>query len=182
MAATQDVAQSGSVDSSLAQPSRHNEADSALYQYEPLQSPSHIRILKIEPGDQTTSLRCSLIQMSLDDGPIFEALSYAWGEANHLYEVGCDGKIIKITQNLHDALESMRLKGIKLLWADAICINQKDPIERGAQVQLMSRIYSQADRVLLWLGRHQRQVDVAMAYLGFFRSFEEQVSVSSILV
>ncbi|KAF3004767.1 hypothetical protein E8E13_001344 [Curvularia kusanoi] len=39
-----------------------------------------------------------------------------------------------------------------LLWADAICINQADLSERGDQVQLMREIYSNAMRVIIWLG------------------------------
>ncbi|KAH9204636.1 hypothetical protein DL95DRAFT_376840 [Leptodontidium sp. 2 PMI_412] len=38
------------------------------------------------------------------------------------------------------------------LWVDAICINQSDVAERTAQVALMSRIYSTALSVVVWLG------------------------------
>jgi hypothetical protein len=39
------------------------------------------------------------------------------------------------------------------MWIDAICINQDDIRERGHQVQQMGDIYSQAERVLFWLGQ-----------------------------
>jgi hypothetical protein len=39
-----------------------------------------------------------------------------------------------------------------LIWADAICINQEDIHERESQVLLMQAIYSQASKVLVWLG------------------------------
>ena len=38
------------------------------------------------------------------------------------------------------------------LWADAICINQNDVLEKNHQVQYMKSIYSSADRVIVWLG------------------------------
>lgn len=38
------------------------------------------------------------------------------------------------------------------LWADAICINQKDIVERGHQVQVMRKIYARAMEVRSWLG------------------------------
>jgi hypothetical protein len=38
------------------------------------------------------------------------------------------------------------------LWVDAICINQNNLFEKNAQVQIMSRIFSQADSVFAGLG------------------------------
>ncbi|KAH8680720.1 hypothetical protein BX600DRAFT_491068 [Xylariales sp. PMI_506] len=38
------------------------------------------------------------------------------------------------------------------MWIDAICINQSDVAERTAQVALMSRIFSTAKSVVVWLG------------------------------
>lgn len=38
------------------------------------------------------------------------------------------------------------------LWVDAICINQQDLEERSAQVQLMKKIYQQAEGVIAWIG------------------------------
>jgi hypothetical protein len=38
-----------------------------------------------------------------------------------------------------------------LLWIDALFINQTDIHERSHQVNLMSRIYSEAYLVLIWL-------------------------------
>lgn len=45
------------------------------------------------------------------------------------------------------------------LWVDALCINQQDPQEKTHQVQLMGKIYSLAESVLVWLGpddKHSR--------------------------
>jgi hypothetical protein len=39
-------------------------------------------------------------------------------------------------------------------WFDTLCINQKDAIEKGKQVQRMAEIYQNADRVLLFPGLH----------------------------
>lgn len=38
------------------------------------------------------------------------------------------------------------------LWADAICINQRDPIEKASQVAMMDKIYSFANKVIADLG------------------------------
>jgi hypothetical protein len=39
-----------------------------------------------------------------------------------------------------------------LIWADAVCINQEDVLERNFQVANMIHIYSRAASVLLWTG------------------------------
>jgi hypothetical protein len=60
---------------------------------------------------------------------------------------------LAITKNLHDALLRLRLPTQpRLVWTDAICINQEDIEERGSQVKLMGDIYRFADSVVIWLG------------------------------
>ncbi|KAH8747408.1 heterokaryon incompatibility protein-domain-containing protein, partial [Hyaloscypha sp. PMI_1271] len=68
-----------------------------------------------------------------------------------------DRHLFPLFPNLIDALCHIRKAGdfiddIKHIWIDAICINQKNPVERGQQVQLMSEIYQTASQVLIWLG------------------------------
>ncbi|KAH7414564.1 heterokaryon incompatibility protein-domain-containing protein [Phaeosphaeria sp. MPI-PUGE-AT-0046c] len=47
--------------------------------YEPLQGPSHIRILTLEPGPSPASIiRCSMRHVDLRDRPEYTALSYTW--------------------------------------------------------------------------------------------------------
>jgi hypothetical protein len=59
----------------------------------------------------------------------------------------------KITRNLHTALKSLRAQNDGLFfWADMLCINQGDIVERAHQVSLMKEIYTQASSVLVCLG------------------------------
>lgn len=46
------------------------------------------------------------------------------------------------------------------IYADAICINQKDNKEKGHQVTLMSEIYRRAKKVLVWLAEHDRNSEM----------------------
>ena len=39
------------------------------------------------------------------------------------------------------------------LWVDAICINQKDNLEKGRQLLLMGQVYSNPKQVFAWLGK-----------------------------
>ncbi len=51
------------------------------------------------------------------------------------------------------ALTHLRLESQpRLLWIDALCIHQNDTLERNHQVNQMGGIYSQARRVVAWLG------------------------------
>ena len=40
----------------------------------------------------------------------------------------------------------------RTIWIDAVCINQKDTVERGEQVAVMGQVYEKTTRNLIWLG------------------------------
>jgi hypothetical protein len=59
---------------------------------------------------------------------------------------------IRFTGNGHDALRRFQDRThTRLLWLDAICIDQKSIVERNHQVSIMATVYSRARRVLVWL-------------------------------
>lgn len=140
----------------------------APYQYEPLGSPtSQIRLLELLPGRGT--IRCRLKVAELDEAEFtYEPISYCWKtytsehwwggsykekKRQKTYKVVVDGLSFYITESLESALRQMRYKTqIRLLWADAICINQADDEEKSAQVALMGKIYQSGSRTLVWLG------------------------------
>jgi hypothetical protein len=137
--------------------------------YKPLSKPHWIRVLKIEPGIYT-AVKCSLIHVNLDDNEHdeYEALSYTWGayydnpkeeylqaaeREGVLPFIVCDNVWVEVTQSLSHALQLFRRTDrARYLWADYLCINQSDPVERGYQVSLMQLIYKQAREVLVWVG------------------------------
>lgn len=126
-----------------------------LYQYAPLSRPDEIRCLVLESGtgDADDPLVCSLHHHSLDDEPDFEAISYTWGSSNKTHTIFCNGRRLAITKNLHTCLLQTRLPDSKrTLWADSICINQDNLREKGHQVSMMSRIYSESRKALICLG------------------------------
>jgi hypothetical protein len=58
-------------------------------------------------------------------------------------------RILGITKNCEAALKDIREPGKdRLLWIDAICINQENPDEKSVQIGLMSKIYSKGDKGL----------------------------------
>ncbi|CAH0056736.1 unnamed protein product, partial [Clonostachys solani] len=55
--------------------------------------------------------------------------------------------------NLHLALHQLRYEtSSRVVWADAVCINQSDVEERSEQVALMGEIFQKAYQVVVWLG------------------------------
>src|SRR5436305_12894620 len=88
-----------------------------------------------------------------NQSPIFEAVSYCWGNRCDQTNIICNGELLPIPKNLAGALRGLRYPDKKrILWADAICINQSDAIEKEHQVRLMRTIFSLAQDTLIWLG------------------------------
>jgi len=141
------------------------------YRYLPLQGPSDIRILYIDPAiNHTDSLSGKLIHVSLDDNPTYDALSYTWGSPELCRRITLDGgdADLAITANLDLALRRMRARTRMptRIWADGICINQMDVPERNQQVRVMRRIYSQCQRGLIYLGEEADGSDEVCGFLS----------------
>ncbi|CZT05608.1 uncharacterized protein RCO7_10408 [Rhynchosporium graminicola] len=113
-----------------------------------------IRLLAIHPSrDLAAQVQCSLEVVSLDDDPVFEALSYAWGDATLNHEILVNCGVFHTTGSAGSALQALRSQdNRRVLWIDAICINQSNLIERSDQVKLMGSIYGTAKTVRVWLG------------------------------
>ena len=82
----------------------------------------------------------------------FEAISYVWGSDKKDKSIQCDGRTIAITTSLWTVLRCVRSNIPRVLWADSICINQKDKQEKARQVAMMGDIYRMAARVLVFIG------------------------------
>jgi hypothetical protein len=123
------------------------------------------RYVEIEPpppawgrNGQTEIFNAFIITSYEDHVRRYEALSYVWGTAVYTHEITTREGVVRITPSLAQALRMMRRKlHYRNIWADAICINQKDLIERGQQVLRMGNIYSKAEGVLVWLGQPPAQ-------------------------
>ncbi|KAI1819635.1 heterokaryon incompatibility protein-domain-containing protein [Xylaria intraflava] len=128
-------------------------ASSSTYEYTAIVAPKTIRLLRLHPGAPTDPVSISLETVALDSTPDFEAISYCWGQALQTQRVTCNGAALFITNSLLTGLVHFRYADRpRMLWADAICINQADATEKGGQVLLMPHIYSQATSTLVWLG------------------------------
>jgi hypothetical protein len=104
---------------------------------------------------------------SLDQRPDYIALSYVWGkESSNDPILHVDGYPLQIRASLWQALQELttHVNTIRL-WVDQICIDQKNETEKQQQVELMSRIYKHAQRVIGWLGDHDNDSQLALDLL-----------------
>ncbi|KAM7184925.1 Heterokaryon incompatibility protein (HET) domain containing protein [Naviculisporaceae sp. PSN 640] len=101
-------------------------------------------------------LRCTLITVSMDELPPFKALSYRWGFAKMTDQtelIFIDEKPLSIPSSAYQLLHACSsVFTDKLVWIDAICINQTDVEEKSRQLPLMKDIYSKAKKVIIWPG------------------------------
>ena len=133
------------------------------YVHSSLNNPSHIRLLTLLPGKPGTPLKCELTEFKNPTTGSYEAFSYAWGSVSTSENIEiCEATnpeqiagSLPITRNLFDALRRLRTEAPRLLWIDAICMNQDDLEEKGNQVARMGHVYRNASRVIVWLGEDE---------------------------
>jgi hypothetical protein len=139
-----------------------------MFVYEPidLDRPA-FRLLHLVRG-KWSEIECTMYQAYLDgdDTIPYDALSYTWSGTHKTHTVKVNGKYLGVTENLHSALQHVRSEKVdRVLWIDAICIDQSNERERGHQVQQMCKIYSQAEEVTVWLGQATRETNIVLETL-----------------
>jgi len=146
----------------LSQESDINATNS--FKYQRLSDPTgQIRLIRLLPGEKEQEIQCRIGSAKISSDSPFEAISYCWGDPNDTVAITCNDATLAITKSLHSALQHFRLPDkSRVLWTDAICINQSDDIEKGHQVGLMREIYGQAKCVLIWLGPEENGSHLAM--------------------
>jgi hypothetical protein len=131
-----------------------------LYKYPRLRKPNTIRVLEIHPGESHWRIRCRMQQVSLDDTPSYDAVSYVWGSSKLTREIYIGTRVIKVTGNCFLALHGLRDSTLpRFCWIDACCIDQSSNEERNHQVRLMGDVYSKAARTIVCLGPTERNSD-----------------------
>ena len=132
--------------------------------YSPLPSGRYTRILEVErTDDENAPLSARLLPINLDDEDhiSYAALSYTWGSPDLSEALIVNDAIMYITPNLAEGLRRFRtLSSLKWLWVDAVCINQKDDIEKTFQIPLMGSIYRDSSRVMIWLGDREDDINL----------------------
>jgi hypothetical protein len=144
-------------------------AKAAANIYKPLKA-GEIRVVKLHPAAELRNdLHCSLETVQLSQKPQYEALSYVWGNQNDPETIILNGHEFKVTQNLNAALRHLRRPDSeRLLWIDALTINQSDTLEKNSQVWQMATIYSLAAKAVVWLGKGDDDVQKLFNFVAAF--------------
>jgi hypothetical protein len=133
--------------------------------YRPLQN-EDIRLVTIYPAKfHDEPIHISLEHVQVSAGTSYEALSYVWGSTSYPQAIWLDGTRFHITQSLYQALRYLRPQETKrVLWIDALAINQSNENEKNVQVQNMHMIYRSARQTIVWLGAGHDEESISRAF------------------
>ncbi|KAJ4420396.1 hypothetical protein N0V82_004385 [Gnomoniopsis sp. IMI 355080] len=101
----------------------------------------------------------------------YEAMSWRWGnESERKYAIiiktkdGDRKKTVSYTLGL--ALKYLRHSTkSRMIWIDALCINQDNFDERSSQVAMMDRLYTGASQICVWLGQDDPDSKIAIKFI-----------------
>jgi hypothetical protein len=166
------------------------EDQASIYVYTPLNEarreicPLHLQtrckgvILDLESAEQQTlafehdhNIKCTFSLATLDNVPYYEARSYVWGELQGSRTILLEGHEFLVTRSLHTALHHMRLKlEERIIWIDALCIDQGSTEERSSQAEHIHSIFTLATMVIVFLGELWDGCNIAMDYITLLGS------------
>ncbi len=129
-----------------------------------------IRLLTILSADEESAV-CELRVYPLAQAPLYNAVSYCWGDEIDMTTITCNGANLRIRKTLFEAFPYFSLHGpepSRPLWVDAICLNQENDDEKALQVPLMGDFYKSAARCIVWLGVGDLRTDAAIVWIRFF--------------
>lgn len=121
---------------------------------------SHFRLIYLTSSEDISApIHIQLEEYSFTDHPEYETVSYVWGgeegdstPCKPVY-IGRYWDVILATKNCSALLYYLRSQRVcRVIWLDAICINQADNVEKPAQISRMGDIYSSCERVVAYFG------------------------------
>jgi hypothetical protein len=159
------------------------------YQYKPLSTGEdrrvRIRLLWLLPGELHQAVVCRIRHVVFAEAPQYEALSYCWGHPSVMARVSIDQENavshMNVTENLFTALRHLRKLTVpRVLWVDAMCIDQSNTSEKSLQIRLMRQIYQTAKTVVVWLGEAADNSDTALPLIHLINYAEDRDSALGI--
>ncbi|OAG42375.1 hypothetical protein AYO21_03251 [Fonsecaea monophora] len=133
-----------------------NSLDS--FTYTPLHDDDEIRLLILAPRPRNSEpfgsrrLGDSIQHVRLSASPLYTAVSWMWGKHGDRVDFEVDGHTLRVQRNLKRIIQHLRHDSqTRRVWIDAVCIDQTSIQERNHQVQMMGRIYGNANYVVACL-------------------------------
>lgn len=163
--------------------------------YQPLNRDcNEVRVLRLFGLGEDGLLHGELEVVSLlaDTRPNYEAISYCWGEISGRGCMLLNDIVFEAPASAIKVLKQFRPKEFsrqepRILWIDAVCINQSDIEERGHQVGIMGQVFQSCQQALIWLGDSDGDVPKAVwsielasrearARTGDYRTYHEAIN------
>jgi len=92
-----------------------------FHRHDSLPTETWFRVLELQPGSEDDHISVLLHHAHWEESPVYEAISYAWGDPKATTPVIVNGKRLDVTVNLQTVLRHLRYKEkSRILWADAI--------------------------------------------------------------
>lgn len=110
-------------------------------------------------------ISCRMHTIHIENKKSYIALSYAWGQNPCTRDILIENESFAVRENLFDfllhqllrqnrACRSRKRKRFQSFWIDAICSDQTSKLEKNHQVAMIGKIYSNASKVVAWLGTY----------------------------
>lgn len=152
------------------------------YEYPKLEGSHQIRLFEVLPGggggrgrgqDGGDVVRGRIVQSNLSRGRSYDAVSYTWADENgdsarteRIYLLD-QRATVAVTRNCVAVLKQLRHpKKRRLVWIDAICIDQQSDLDRNHQVSLMAGIYTSARTVIAYTGAATEESNKLFNYMN----------------
>jgi hypothetical protein len=130
---------------------------------------AHRRFVLQASAGKAATVQCEILHVTLRQAQDeicghYTALSYVWGDPDDTTTILVEGYPLRVTKSLERAFRHLRDEKRHLnVWADGICINQKDDNEKSKQVQQMGRVYEAAHHAVIFLGEWEPAAEVALS-------------------
>ncbi|KAK4451236.1 heterokaryon incompatibility protein-domain-containing protein, partial [Podospora aff. communis PSN243] len=115
------------------------------------------RLLRlVHDSNSPNGYAISLVPAAYASPPKYFAVSYTWGDPRTWgsQTIAVDGRPMAVATNVRRIIDfhaPRRKNKARLIWIDAVCINQRSTDEKTSQVRRMDEIYRNATGVTVWL-------------------------------
>ncbi|PPJ56649.1 hypothetical protein CBER1_01838 [Cercospora berteroae] len=138
-----------------------NAGKDSAYEFQPC-SESEIRLVTIEPApDYDSDIHCLITHHSREDQARYDAISYSWGSDNSHSTIFCNDRQLNVTKSCELAIKALRHSSEpKMIWIDAVCIDQSNMVDKSRQVARMGDVYVNAACTFIQLGESEKIWDI----------------------
>lgn len=132
--------------------------------------PGEIRLVELRAGDTHASVEICRHIVPFNNKVKYDALSHVVGQPNSSASVnerlGSRLSKLPVSQDLESALRQLRYPDQdRMMWIDALSINQDNVDEKSREIQRMGQIFERAQNVCIWMGSHGDNSELAMNFI-----------------